>query len=251
MRVKRRDPFSLVRLGDGEATMIKYPRYTNEAAARSQVERWWKVPRVDGTTMQTIGGMIAVACRDADMLGIPSEGEQLKYPKWNSNGLRFHQFMETYGFASSAQDYFYFYHIINLQKMGVLKQALEAAHITHICCITCRKVELQLFKALGVRTIKMFFIPAETFRWRRYGQIDVAAKAVADVAPHWPTRFNQVRPWIQLQGPGQVFLIGAGGLGKVYCQWAKAAGSMGIDVGALFDGWAGLPTRPYLQGVMK
>jgi hypothetical protein len=61
--------------------------------------------------------------------------------------------------------------------------------------------------------------------------------------------------------PGEVWLVGAGVLGKVYCQAIKAAGGVAIDVGSVLDVWSGRQdTRgtvreqlwvatPYLGGV--
>ena len=42
---------------------------------------------------------------------------------------------------------------------------------------------------------------------------------------------------------GQVFLIGAGLIGKHYCHVVKTNGGIALDVGALTDAWDGLPTR--------
>ena len=42
---------------------------------------------------------------------------------------------------------------------------------------------------------------------------------------------------------GQVFLIGAGLIGKHYCHVVKTNGGIALDVGALMDAWDGLATR--------
>lgn len=39
--------------------------------------------------------------------------------------------------------------------------------------------------------------------------------------------------------PGQLWLVGAGMLGKIYCSAIKAAGAVAIDVGSLMDLWSG------------
>jgi len=42
---------------------------------------------------------------------------------------------------------------------------------------------------------------------------------------------------------GRVYLVGAGILGKMYCDVIKQRGGVAIDIGAVIDGWArrGLP----------
>jgi hypothetical protein len=39
--------------------------------------------------------------------------------------------------------------------------------------------------------------------------------------------------------PGQLWLVGAGMLGKIYCSAIKAAGAVAVDVGSLMDLWSG------------
>ena len=38
--------------------------------------------------------------------------------------------------------------------------------------------------------------------------------------------------------PGAVFLVGAGALGKIYCQWIKERGGIALDIGSMCDAWA-------------
>jgi hypothetical protein len=44
---------------------------------------------------------------------------------------------------------------------------------------------------------------------------------------------------------GQLFLVGAGFLGKYYCELIKRSGGMAVDVGSLMDVWMGLSVRSY------
>jgi hypothetical protein len=65
---------------------------------------------------------------------------------------------------------------------------------------------------------------------------------------HYPALFNLIPKWLDEQpAKGNVFLVGAGGLGKVYCNWIKQRGGVAIDMGSILDGWAGLITRSYLK----
>jgi hypothetical protein len=60
---------------------------------------------------------------------------------------------------------------------------------------------------------------------------------------HVPDRYMTVRS--ELTFPeGTLVLVGAGIPGKVYCQWLKEAGCVAIDVGAVFDAWVGKASRP-------
>ena len=40
--------------------------------------------------------------------------------------------------------------------------------------------------------------------------------------------------------PGALFLVGAGAFGKIYCHWIRDRGGIAVDIGSLFDSWAGV-----------
>ena len=42
---------------------------------------------------------------------------------------------------------------------------------------------------------------------------------------------------------GAIFLVGAGVLGKIYCDVIKEKGGIAIDIGAIFDAWANVKSR--------
>ena len=44
---------------------------------------------------------------------------------------------------------------------------------------------------------------------------------------------------------GEVFLVGAGFLGKIYCQTIKNLGGIALDIGSAADYWMGYQTRPF------
>jgi len=84
------------------------------------------------------------------------------------------------------------------------------------------------------------------------GRFDIPTKAVIvpdkfAVVPesgrHVPERYRTVREDLDFP-PGTLVLVGAGIPGKVYCQWLKEAGCVALDVGAVFDAWVGRASRP-------
>lgn len=61
---------------------------------------------------------------------------------------------------------------------------------------------------------------------------------------NFPDRYHQILDELNVCYKGQVFLIGAGICGKVYCDEVFLQGGIGIDIGAVCDCWLGLATRP-------
>jgi hypothetical protein len=60
---------------------------------------------------------------------------------------------------------------------------------------------------------------------------------------HYPVVFENTLDWIQREaGPGRLFLVGAGILGKIYCDAIRQQGGVAIDVGSVMDLCCGLTT---------
>ena len=51
---------------------------------------------------------------------------------------------------------------------------------------------------------------------------------------HFPARSEALRQELDIDFPGNLFLVGAGKYGKIYCSWIKERGGIAIDVGELF-----------------
>jgi hypothetical protein len=84
---------------------------------------------------------------------------------------------------------------------------------------------------------------------RRFG-VATSAVVVPDkfvdslqAGEHVPRRYRTLRSEMRF-APGTLVLVGAGIPGKVYCQWLKELGCIALDIGAVFDVWAGRATRP-------
>lgn len=84
---------------------------------------------------------------------------------------------------------------------------------------------------------------------RRYGirtrTVGIPDKFVEANRPgaHVPDRFRSIRSELRFE-PGTLVLVGAGIPGKVYCDWLKQAGCVALDIGAVFDAWVGKASRP-------
>ncbi len=71
---------------------------------------------------------------------------------------------------------------------------------------------------------------------------------------HYPTQFNRIPRWMDVQAenyPGSLLLVGAGVIGKIYCNWWRDRGGVAFDVGGCMDCWAGKLTRGPERGLDK
>lgn len=62
--------------------------------------------------------------------------------------------------------------------------------------------------------------------------------------PHFPDRYDELLETLQPAFPGQVFFVGAGLCGKVYCDVIARRGGIALDIGAVCDAWLGIASRP-------
>lgn len=60
---------------------------------------------------------------------------------------------------------------------------------------------------------------------------------------HFPDRYHELMSSLQLPRQGAVVLVAAGLLGKIYCEKIKSLGGIAIDIGSVADGWMGYNTR--------
>jgi hypothetical protein len=103
-------------------------------------------------------------------------------------------------------------------------------------------LEERLQRHLGAGTVRSYPVP---------GEVRLANHAAMRAEKrHFPERYLELLETIEVPFPGAVFLIGAGLLGKVYCARVKELGGIALDVGSLVDGWMGINTRPGLVDVI-
>jgi hypothetical protein len=245
-RVRIGKPFSMVRLGDGELLIIKYPTHTPEEEARAQVAKWFPAGGIENDEIRDFGTAILTACQKADMLGIPSEYEYMRWPKWNRD-MRWPIFMRDYGLLEPVgRELFHFYFVGEWWTSGAFDQMLAGAK--RVVLIGSRNVAVEFATRYShLESVEQWLLPPEDFVWRPYAQVKNAQGAYVG-EPHYPQLYvKYLRRIHDARWDGTLFLVGAGGLGKHYCHEVKKMGGMGVDVGALFDGWVGIPTRPYLE----
>ena len=237
--VDTHSPLSLTRLGDGEYTIIQFPKRVTHKLCLMRINRWFDVKGIGDIQINNIRRGILEAYCNSDIIGIPSNQEQRRFPKWKN----FHRICRGYGIFNKGQKTFYFYDIKSLSYKNILE------NVDMLYCITCRHIDNKLEEAFHLKKAETFYLPPEKYAYR--GCLKSAYNKYKG-HPHFPDLYNEIIRWLNsFDVKGKVFFIGAGGLAKIYCNIVKQKGGIAIDIGALFDAWAGVLSRPYLRGVKK
>lgn len=248
--VEEGKPFNLLRFGDGEYEVCKYATGANHTDTEfmDKFTRWFGK---DGATsvkhaeLVGLAELILESFRHCDFLGIPCFREAYGYPKWSGVDAFVNKYMPK-------KQTFYFYDIFTLWRRLATFQTIIKRR-THLDIITCRdRLPGKLMARFPkLKTVRSEIIQPEHFMWHRKNSGLQKYVTAWTGGPHYPQRYHEICDTLQYQGSlkGRLFIVGAGGLGKIYCHLVKQHGGMAIDLGAMLDGWDGLVTRPYLKRI--
>ena len=107
--------------------------------------------------------------------------------------------------------------------------------------ISCRDLDAGFHEKWNIRTVnKLLIAPEAKFTSGYEGEV------------HYPNQFNKVQRWMDVVGAeGNLLFVGAGVIGKIYCNWWRDRGGIAMDVGGVMDCWAGKVTRGPERGLDK
>ncbi|HEX2154038.1 MAG TPA: hypothetical protein VHL52_08665 [Acidimicrobiia bacterium] len=251
------EPFSLIRLGDGEAIVLSlgedmwlqdlaylHGHWGSEGVtlgAIAEVKRDLEAA-IEGADLVGIRDDIVNVSLPADLLDKP--GRELREIVISAFPLRkdeienlstigarrlalLHRVLSRMEWRADQQFCSAWVHW-ELLATGTLNSILEGA--SHVGLVTSRpQLEYLVSRRFDVKTSAVV-VPDKFAEGKESGR-------------HVPDRYRSIRS--QLRFPeGTLVLVGAGIPGKVYCDWLKEAGCVAIDVGSVFDAWVGKASRP-------
>ena len=226
-------PVSIIRAGDGEKIVLE--SNNDIASYRLCVESVMK--RQVGyeptmTEVESIRHNLITAYNEASIVGIPMH-ERLQDLNKHWRGVEdvVKPHCTTTKFTSTDVAYDMLYN-------GMLAEWLTGKK--EVIYISCRDIDEPLRRAFGIRTVHSYIIaPEMKFTSTYEGGLK-----------HYPEQFNQIEWWLN-NAPcdGTPCLVGAGVIGKIYCNWMRDRGGIAFDIGAVFDLWAGFSTRGKTRGL--
>lgn len=222
-RIARRRPASIVRFNDGEAKLVGAPEFYAQSQLTRMLERWFRDNRLSMGQLVRLRGAVADAIRNADVVGCPDADWPEEFSRANAV------------LASLADGVPLATVLVNFPQAMILDGFLQS---------TLTGIEfLGLVTARDVRGVVRHMLEPRRSVWYR-----VPEQALFSYEPHLPRHvpelFDFLCASIEVPFPGALFLVGAGPCGKVYCDVIKRRGGIAIDIGSVFDLWAGRLTRP-------
>jgi hypothetical protein len=243
--LEERRAFSLIRVGDSEGRVLGYPLHFTDHEMLNQVLHYQfgpesmamvKAAHPDdwvAAAMRPLQAMVSDSLRNADALGLPVEDNV-------SEAALAREPYGALGFAAglvaaSALGV----RVPAAMRFGVNVFQLAAAHRTFfreiaqaaraVHLVTPWDVTAPFAAAVGLDAVHHIRVPGH-YTWR-------GSKGLGQI----PDLYRFVEARIAGAGDlsGCLLLVGAGILGKHYCNLAKMRGAVALDIGSVFDAWAG------------
>jgi hypothetical protein len=255
--VTAREPYSLIRLGDGEAIVLSFDddMWLQDLA---YLHGHWGSEGVTLGAVAEVKRGLEEAVQGADIVGVRHDILNVGVPDdlLERSGREVKEFVVS-SFDIREDE------VENLSGIGARRLALLQRVMSRIdwrehqrFCSAWIHWELLATGALNAMLQGLSHVGLVTSRpelenmvARRF-DVEVSTVLVPDKyveapesARHVPDRYRTIRADLSFP-EGTLVLVGAGIPGKAYCQWLKESGCVAIDVGSVFDAWIGKASRP-------
>jgi hypothetical protein len=225
-------PVSIIRAGDGEKIVldsnIGLPEY--QLCVKSVMERQMGYEPTMGDVNKIRENLIS-AYAGADIVGLPAHKNLADLnTHWKGVEKTVKPLCTTDKFTSTDVGYDMVYN-------GMMDMWLKGKKT--IIYIGCRDIDEGLKRRYGVNTVNSFIIAPEAKFTSGY-----------EGERHYPEMFSKIEWWLDAaKCDGNPCLVGAGVIGKIYCNWMRDRGGVAFDIGAVMDLWAGYSTRGPNRGL--
>ncbi len=229
------EPVSITRCGDGEGLILNaLVNVSNLELASTAVLR--RQMGYDPTLQQVkeIRQNLIDCYTNSDIIGIPCHKQEVN-GHWKKV---YNILMGNAVIAAKFCDIDVAYQFLDNGSYDTLLQDRPVLNY-----ISCRDLDEGFKRKWNIETVNKYTIAPEAKFTSGYKG-----------PRHYPAQFNKIPRWMDVQAenfPGSLLLVGAGVIGKIYCNWWRDRGGVAMDVGGTMDCWAGRVTRGPNRGLDK
>jgi hypothetical protein len=233
--IREEKPAAVVRFGEGEGRLL----VADEEDALSMKVATGKLRRQTGlefspSDVLKVKSIVLNAFDHADIVGIREDRDV--NPEMRMWVERIEQEFET-RLANGRKPVYVSQHRIHGPLTKSLATLLDGQR--QISVISCRDVKPILQTKYGVEDVNVYQVPSQYIMRRVDGDYEAALHGVAI----WPDFYRRLHADLSVRRRGEVFLVGAGLLGKGLCIRVKQLGGIALDLGWLLDRMVGKTTR--------
>ncbi len=235
--LRRKTPFSLVRLSDGEGYIFgEAYRHFTEIDMKNRERHWWR-EELSEDLRRRILPEIRAAAENADVLGIPCVYRFLRDSTDKSSSLlsslQGRGLVEVLSRVSeySRDDQLFAEEKCNLPLFNDLQRIYDLASLAERVVVVASVTPEEIVKLFGSLAERLYIqIPthSRTVGNHKYSSHD-------KTLPHV---YSEIREEItRTVRPGDLVLVAAGVIGKIFLGDAKRCGGVALDVGSSLDEW--------------
>lgn len=223
-------PLSVIRYGDGESMMFNNNRPSAEFILKKVLGYIPSEEEIEALTKNLINSY-----KECDIIGIPTERHLSRPDQWATT---LEYFKEKVGedilHLKTKTSIDIFYDMLAAEHYDLLLKNIDSLNY-----ISCRNLDKVFKNRFGIKNVNSFIIsPEPTYTSGYLGD------------KHYPEQFIQIQKWIKsIDCKGVLCLVGAGIPGKPYNNWFRDQGGVSLDLGSVFDAWAGKKTRGKGRGL--
>jgi hypothetical protein len=239
--IDQRSPFSLVRLGDGEGRVMAFPDILPGNGPRGQLgdslNIWFGDQAFADSEIFGIRDLLMSAVLSADIVGLPTYDQTANVTKFPFTHASYRAVLDYFP-AKPTTVTICDTGIAHLLQFGGFYGKLLAG-LPFCGLVSSRSIGKSVSKAFGIPKVQEYIVPGES---KFPGQL---------TGRHYPDVFKATMQNLHVPYKGAVFLVGAGVLGKIYCNRIKQLGGIAIDIGSVFDGWSRVPARNRIRTALR
>lgn len=221
-------PLSVIRYGDGEAMVLNA---FNDTTSLNFILKKLLGHVPPFSDVVSIRANLIQAYREADIIGVPVQNRHMADPNsywYKSKGILVDAVGAHYLSKKDITNIDVHSHFLD---KGYYDQLLNG--IDTLCYISCRQLDEAFKRRYGINNVHSFIIAPEMYYTSGYEGL-----------PHFPDQYEQIKEWIKtIPVKGNLCLVGAGVVGKIYNNWFRDQGGISMDIGSIFDSWFGRLTR--------
>lgn len=226
-------PVSIIRAGDGECQVLR----SNESidlyrgCIKNVMTRQMGYEPTMGD-VDAIRQNLITAYNNADIVGLPNHKQMDRLSDhWKLTEQTVKPYCTTQKFTYTDVAYDMLYN-------GMLDEWLM--NKKRVVYIGCRDIDEGLKRRFNIGIVHSYIIAPEAKFTSGYSGLK-----------HYPEQFNQMEWWMNAvpSYDGVPCIVGAGVIGKIYCNWFRDRGGVAFDIGAVMDLWAGFSTRGATRGL--
>jgi len=236
-QIQTGQPISIVRAGDGEGIIlnaiesVSALKLATEAVLYRQLGFHPTVPQIEAIRQNLID-----TYNNCDVIGVPMHKQDVGKHWKKVEGILYDNC--TAAILKPKCDIDLAYQMLDDNSYDRILQNRRVLNY-----VSCRDLDEGFKNKWNIGTVNKYTIAPEAKFTSGY-----------DGEVHYPTQFNKIQRWMDVQAqnfPGSLMFIGAGVIGKIYCNWWRDRGGIAMDVGGVMDCWAGRVTRGPERGLDK